>query len=509
MGTKTPGREIFAKYTDAETFEKIKEFGSISEMWKNCIEKYSDEEAIFDLDTSFSFAKTEEMAAGFRTVIKKNIEGTGKRIGIYAVNSFEFVKAFIAITTMGHTAVILPAQLDENTVFGCCYKFALDAVVYHEDLKQKAAVAAEKLRGKVKFISVNENDDEKTELSEVSKETPCVVMFTGGTTGKSKGALLTNGAVMQGVVNGCFGYKDVFGQKYILVLPLSHVFGLIRNLLTSLYTGSSMMICRNNKDMFRDIAVFKPTILVVVPALVEMALTLSKKFGKNMLGESMKYIICGAATVASYLVTEYEKYGITLCPGYGLTETANLVSGNPESLKKPGSVGIMYPNQQYRVEDGELWLKGENLMTAYIGEDESGFTEDGWFKTGDLVRFDEDGFLYITGRIKEIIVLSNGENVSPAEIETKFNELDFVQDSQVFEDRTSDGKEILALEIVPRMTEIAKLGLSDPNAYMLGKLEEVNAGLPSHMRINKLTIRDKDFERTPSMKILRYKKVWE
>src|SRR5699024_4929978 len=116
---------------------------------------------------------------------------------------------------------------------------------------------------------------------------------------------------------------------------LTHVFGLIRNLMTSLYTGSTLFICRNNKDMFKDIAVFRPDILVLVPALAEMALGLSKQFGRNMLGDSLKTIICGAAFVPPYLIAEYKKLGVSLFPGYGLTESANLVSGNAETETKP------------------------------------------------------------------------------------------------------------------------------------------------------------------------------
>ncbi len=308
---------------------------------------------------------------------------------------------------------------------------------------------------------------------------------------------------MQGVVNGCYGYKNVFGMRYLLVLPLSHVFGLIRNLLTSLYTGSDLFICRNNKDMFRDVAVFRPTILVLVPALAEMALMLSKKFGKNMLGDSMQYIICGAAAVAPYIVTEYQKYGITVFPGYGLTESANLVSGNPESLSHPDSVGYLYPNQEYQIVGGELWLKGLNMLTSYVGEDVPAY-DDGWFKTGDLVRFDDNGLMYITGRTKEIIVLSNGENISPAEVEARFDELKCISASQVFEDVTETGEHILALEVVPRATELA--GVADVNSYIIAELQKVNAALSSYQRVQRMTVRDSDFARTPSMKIVRYKK---
>ncbi|MBP5230284.1 MAG: AMP-binding protein, partial [Clostridia bacterium] len=139
-------------------------------------------------------------------------------------------------------------------------------------------------------------------------------------------------------------------------------------------------------------------------------------------------------------------------------------------------------------------------------ENEAAF-EDGWFKTGDLVRLDEDGFLYITGRIKEVIVLPSGENISPAEVEAKFNELALVQDSQVFEDLDEQGHRILALEVVPRMTELAHLSPEERPAALSAALEKVNRALPPFQRVNRITVRETDFARTPSMKIVRYHRV--
>ena len=146
------------------------------------------------------------------------------------------------------------------------------------------------------------------------------------------------------------------------------------------------------------------------------------------------------------------------------------------------------------------------MLDCYIGEDAENPFSDGWFRTGDLVRIDDDGYLYITGRTKEVIILSNGENISPAEVEAKFNELDFVQDSQVFEDIDESGKHILALEVVLRQTELAKYNTEDINSFAKQELEKVNLKLPTYQRVNKMTTRETDFERTPSMKILRYKK---
>lgn len=500
MTTQT--RDLFRKYTDASEFERIVEFDTVSEMWERCLREYAGAEAIRDNGASYSYQALENDAAGFRTLLGKPVEGT--RVAIFAANSYDFVKAYLAIVTSGCTAVIFPAHLDAASVFGCCMMFGVSALVYQPDFADRLSIVQAK-RPDIRLIPADAQSAEKTALTHCTGRTPCAVVFTGGTTGKSKGALLSNEAVMQGTVNGCYGYRHVFGQRYLLILPLSHVFGLIRNLMTSLYTGSSLFICRNNKDMFRDIAMFRPTILVMVPALAEMALTLSKKFKRNMLGEDLEYIICGAAPVSPFLISEYDKLGIQLLAGYGLTESANLVSGNPESLTKPESVGLPFPNQELRIKNGELWLKGKNMMDGYVGVSEPGAYEDGWFKTGDLVRMDEEGYLYITGRTKEIIVLPNGENVSPAEVETHFNALPFVQDSQVFEDVGELGTPILALEVVLRATELTDRSEEERKAFASAELEKVNRTLPAFQQVSKITIRDTDFQRSPAMKIVRYR----
>ena len=504
---KTDTREKFRKYCDPEQFDRIREMESVSEMWDYCVREYSTLPAIQDSGKVYTYAEIDSDVRHFRPLLTGD-DDRALRVGIFAPNSYEFVKAYLSVVTLGYAAVILPSALDEKSLYGCMMKYSVDVLVYHPDLKDKTVFAQNALADKT-FIDVSSLSEIETGIRYPKGDDPCVIMFTGGTTGKSKGAVLSNTAVMQGTVNGCYGVWDVFHQRYLLVLPLFHVFGLIRNLMTSLYTGSFLYICKNNKDMFRDIAAFNPTVLVLVPALAEMALNLSKKFNRNMLGSSLKYIICGAAAVPPYLIKEYKtQFDITLLQGYGLTESANLVSGNPESLEKPESVGIMYPNQEYLVRDGELLLKGKNMMSGYIGESEEDiYTSDGWFRTGDLVRFDDEGFLYITGRIKEIIVLPSGENISPAELEVRFLESVLIQDAQVYEDLGADGSHILALEVVPRLTETAKLDVEDVKSAVISQMEEINNELPVYQRVSKIIVRDSDFDRTPSMKIRRYKSI--
>ena len=494
--------EIFRKYTDNETFEKIVDYASVTEMWTHTVNTYPNTPAIVDNGKTYTYAELDTMVAAFRGKLNEAGITPGSPVGILCPNSIEFVKAFLACATYGVPSVLMPAHLDDKTVFGLSMMFGMKAVIYHDSLSEKVSLIPQ--MGKAALVPAEASSDRAVPAVSVSGDTLCTVLFTGGTTGKSKGAKLSHRAVMAGTKNGCYGIKSIFGDRYLLVLPLTHVFGLIRNLMTSLYTGSTLMICRNNKDMFRDAAIFKPTIMVLVPALAEMALGLSKQFGRNMLGNELKTIICGAAPVPPYLVREYAALGITLLPGYGLTESANLVSGNPEALRKPESVGYIYDGMEYKLADGELWLKGINMMDGYVGGENETAYEDGWFKTGDLARIDEEGFLYITGRTKEIIVLSSGENVSPAELEVKFYGIDAVQDCVVY-DRTENGTQILVLEILPRMSTVKALGIDDVEAYLREEIRRINETLPGFERIQKIVLRDTDFPRTPAMKIDRKK----
>ena len=204
----------------------------------------------------------------------------------------------------------------------------------------------------------------------IQESDPACIVLTGGTTGKSKGAILSHRAVLRGTLNGAYGTKEVFNQVYYSIMPLTHVFGLIRNLLTSLFTGSVIYFCADKRTMFKEIKEVQPTVLIVVPALAEIFLNLTKQFTLGFLGGKLHTIICGGASVPPYLVEEFPKFGVQLLPGYGLTETANLVSGNPEGLKNPTSVGFLYPDQEIKIVNDELWIKGKNLMEGYYNEDE-------------------------------------------------------------------------------------------------------------------------------------------
>lgn len=489
-------KSLFEKYTGKENIEKIVLYPTLKEMWEKCESEYASRVAIQD-DKEYTYAQLGKDISLFRGVLASNGIKKGDKVCILVPSSYDFAKVFFAVETLGAVAVLLPVHLDDKTVFGCCKKFNANTIIYHNALAAKVELA--------KSMGIQILDTtlvgEETPANDINPDDEGVIVFTGGTTGKNKGALLSHKAIMNGVVNGCYGTKEVFFQRYFLILPLTHVFGLIRNFLTCLYTGSVIFICKDLKNMFKDMATFSPTVLIMVPALIEMSLNLTKQIGKHILGSNLKTIIAGASTVGAHLIKEFDKLGVQVLAGYGLTESANLVSGNPESLLKPTSVGFPYPNQQLKIVNGELWIKGDNIMLRYEGdpeETENAF-EDGWFKTGDLVRFDEEGFLYITGRIKDVIVLDSGEKVSPAELEDKFCELDYIADAMIYED-FDNGAQFLTLEVVLRT------GVNIDKDVVMKDLNDINAKLYSYQQVNKIIIRNEDFERTPAMKKIRIKK---
>lgn len=494
----------FLPYASEETLDRIVKYPSMTHMWEACVSQYGENVAVEDGE-KYTFAALDKDVAAFRAVLAEKGIKAGDKVGMLVPNSYDFIKVYLAATTLGAVAALLPAHLDQKSVYGCSLMFDMSALVYAPEQEEQTTLVSQ-LNTKVSVISSKETSDATAPAFYNNPEDPCSILFTGGTTGKSKGALLSHGAIMTGTINGCYGVPEVFNQRYFLILPLTHVFGLIRNCLTSLYTGSSLYICHAPKNMFKEMSLYKPTILILVPALAEMALNLSKQIGPHILGGALKTIICGAAAVPPHLIKEYAEIGVNLLSGYGLTESANLVSGNPESLRKPDSVGLPYPGQQFRIEEGELWIKGDNMMMGYVGvpEENEKTYEDGWFKTGDLVRFDEEGYMYIVGRIKDVIVLSTGENISPEELETKFCQLDFIQDSMVYESN-ENGNQLLVLEVVPRSGEVAKLPAENKAAYIKEELEKINHTLPPFQRISKIIIRDSDFQRTPAMKKVRPK----
>ena len=214
-GQVYPMNERFKKYTDEETFAKIVDYANVTDMWEHSVTTFGNSVAIVDGE-SHTYAMLDEDVAAFRTVLKVNGVAPGSLIGILCPNSYGFVKAFLAASTFGAPAVLMPTHLDAMTVFGIASKFGMKAIVYDASTEDKVAILKEK-NPAVALIPSSATADEKTPAIPVPANAPAAILFTGGTTGKSKGAKLSHRALMAGTKNGWYGiccrYKERSGKK--------------------------------------------------------------------------------------------------------------------------------------------------------------------------------------------------------------------------------------------------------------------------------------------------------
>ena len=484
-----------------EDMERLHYIPTVGEFVDWIAKEYADLPALSDLTNTFTYKEFCERIARRRAFIYSLGLPAGAHIAIFDRNSQDAIELFLAVTSAGFVAMNFPSALPEMAVVGSCMKFDIAAIFVREEFMPLTG----KLQG-VKVLPASSIADEAAPAAIVDKEQPAAIFFTGGTTGAPKGAVLSHRALMRGCFNAIFKPGKVIGvHRYIALLPLSHVFGLIAGLMGCFYTGNLMHTCEDMKATIGKFPMIRPTILIIVPGICDILAGLCKMYGPQFLGGNLRMIISGAANVPPRLVDIFTKLGVEFCFGYGLTETANLTSANADAITHPTSIGKIYPEQEAKIVDGELWVKGDNLFSGYYKDPEKtaeAMTEDGWFRTGDLMRVDEDGFLYITGRIKNLIILSNGENVSPESLEEPFYADPCVRDAMVQEDDLN-GARVIAVEILPFMPAFDGKSWDEVTAYMDELVKKVNATLPSTHRIMKVTVRTEDFKRTGSMKVAR------
>ena len=488
----------FHECMTAEALERLPYLPTITELMEKCRRDYAELPAISNKTVTYTYAELYDRVARRRRFLTEAGLKPGDRVAVMARNGLDAMELYLTVTTAGCTLIMLPNALNDMALAGISMKFGLSAMFCEECFMPLTDKVACKVYPSASIA------DAAAPMAEVTKDTVAAIYFTGGTTGAPKGAVLTHGALMRGALNGCYMPGQTFGNRYIAMLPLSHIFGSVRSFLSVLYTGSVVYVCEDMRAAIGDIPVVRPNVLVLVPGIAEIILNIAKLKGKGFLGD-LKTIISGAAPVPPRLMSAFREFDIDLLAGYGLTEAANLTSGNYNTDKKPDSMGKIYPEQEYKVVDGELWLKGDNLMLGYYNEPEKTaevMTEDGWLKTGDLVEFDEDGYIYIVGRIKNLILLSNGENVSPEELEDLFYKSPLVKDCLVSED-TMNGQQVIAIEILPFMPAFEGASPKEIEARLRKTMEEINAELPPFKRVAKLIVRTEDFKRTGAMKIAR------
>ena len=374
----------------------------------------------------------------------------------------------------------------------------------------------------------------------------CAILFTSGTTGTSKGVMLTEENLVAAVISCCkmIGVDDT--DTFVSVLPIHHTFAMTCNHLAMCNIGGTTFMNDSVKHALRNFVDFKPTTLVVVPLYVE---TIGKKIwdsirkkGKekqvralikvsnglrkigidkrreffaeilNSLGGNIKYIICGGAPLDPQYVKDFDDFGIYIAEGYGITECAPLISVNPFNWRKLRSVGIPAAGMQVKIDapnpgdDGEILTKGKNVFVGYYKNPEAteeAFTEDGWFRTGDIGHMDEDNFIYITGRKKNLIIASNGKNVYPEELEEYLLKNEKICEVVVIGRQSESGVTITAV-VYPNYDIYAGKNNEDILADIKADITALNKTLPVYKQIRDVELRGTEFEKTTTKKIKRF-----
>lgn len=258
----------------------------------------------------------------------------------------------------------------------------------------------------------------------------CTIMFTSGTTGKSKGVMLTKRNLAENAT--CLDMKIPSRTVILSVLPIHHAYCLSMDILKGVSLGAVICINDSLLRVAKNIKLFKPNMILMVPLMIE---TIAKKLEEakgipalivkmKVFGKQFHTICSGGAYLNPAYIDLFKKYGITILQGYGMTECSPVISTNLSWNIKKNSVGRLMPNCQAKVVDDELWVKGSSVMQGYykMPEETAQTLKDGWLVTGDLGYVDDDGYIFLTGRKKNLIITKNGENVSPEEIENKIGE---------------------------------------------------------------------------------------
>lgn len=481
-------KEYFERLLSSEDLERLPLYTTFCELLENCREKFSDCPAISDMVNTVTYGELYDRIAARRAFLADNGFSKGDNIAVLAPNGLNSMELYMAIPTAGCTVIMLPSApnaLSADDIRRIVAKFDIKAIFENPEYKDVTKDAG------TKIFDIGETADHTAPMADVNPEDTAVICFSvNDDPGNPYGAMLSHRAIMRAAHNGLFIPGHPFNQRTIAILPLSHVFGAIRGLLTCIYTGALVYACEDMSNIVFDIPKMKPTILTLVPGLAEMVLSVARIKGKEFL-DGIETIICGGAYVQPRLIKMAKELGITLFAGYGLTEASNIVTGNVDTDKVPDSVGKVYPGTEVRISDGEIQVKGDVVMKGYYNDPlrtAQVFTEDGWLRTGDIGEFDDDGFLHITGLRKNLIILPNGENISPVELQNYFGRIEGVADCIIKEDSLR-GRPLIAVEINPDMSYYSAMTSEYIEKDLKAKVKAANEGLPSYKAVTKTTVR--------------------
>ena len=398
-------------------------------------------------------------------------------------------------------------------------------------------------------------DGNKTYIdAKIDSEKMGIMLFTSGTTAMSKAVMLSHKNLVTNVMDIIQRFDLTDEDRFLSFLPLHHVFECTVGFLYPISIGGAIAFCEGVKHMAENIKEFEITAMISVPAvfdiiyrkvmktiekkgklanlekgkkvsqfLLKMKIDLRKQLFKEVhesLGPKLKLVVTGGAALDPETEKGFNDLGFDVEQGYGLTETAPVIAAETPKCRKLGSIGKKFPSVEVKIDDpdeegiGELMAKGPSIMLGYYENEEatkSALESDGWFHTGDLARIDKDGFIYISGRKKSVIVLNNGKNVFPEEIETLLNKVEGIKETFVFEKKEDDGDVKVCVEIVYDKELIKELynieGEENIKEFLWDKVKEVNKLMPKYKYVREMVITEEPLIKTTTLKIKRHEEL--
>ncbi len=477
--------------------------------------------------------------------------GIGKRdhVAIIGENRPEWGISFFAVSWIGAVAIPLDARASLSD-----YKFIMDfsstkALILSGSFYKGIKSISEELKSLKHLILMDQMDDITNKYSmgiekkDMGPDDLLEILFTSGTTGDPKGVMLSHGNIMSNVsdISKVIEYGPT--DRAFSILPIHHCYECTAGLISPFSSGMSIFYARGLKprELLEDLKAAKPTIWLNTPLLLEKLYLkiekelssqkgfkklitkalpnslIGKKIKQNLGLERSRLIVSGGAALPAWISDGFKKYGIDVIQGYGLSEASPLISVNPPGKSKSGSIGMIIPSVEVEIRDidsegnGEIVARGPNIMKGYYNNQASSdeiLTSDGWLLTGDIGYFDKDGYLYITGRKKFVIVTKGGKNVFPEEIEEKLTKSVYIEEALVFSPNDVDIQALIYPNMDEVINKLESLGnqLSDENIRELIKAEVRNANrtLQSYKKIRDFAIRKEEFPKTTTRKIKRF-----
>ena len=447
----------------------------------------------------------------------------GKHIAILGTTTYQWIVSFFGVTNSGSVAVPIDAQLPAEAICELLERADVEMLFFDEIRSDVAVMAGEKCPEIQHFVSFQaENsqtggiqsweqlrkENEEEYETEIDPDQLCTILFTSGTTGKSKGVMLSHRNPTDNAV--CLDMKIPAGTVTMTLLPINHVYCLTMDIIKGLFIGVTSCINDSIMHVQKNLKLFKPDMVLLVPLVIESIYAKLKAAGgmmpkklvaKAAFGGNLETICSGGAYLDPEYVDRFAEYGITILQGYGMTECSPVISTNLPWENKKGSVGKLMPNCEAKVVNEEIWVRGSSVMMGYykMPEETAETLEDGWLKTGDLGYVDEDNFVFITGRRKNLIILANGENVSPEEIENQLSREDLVKEILVREK-----EQVIEAEIFPDYDYAKKKRIKDIRDSLQKIVDEYNKEAPVYKRIHSIIVREVEFEKTTAKKIKRF-----